>query len=865
MHESIGQIGHLAIIISFVTSLISTISFVLAELKKDDSEKKSWQTFGTWLFHLHSVAVISFIVALFVIIYNHYYEYHYAWSHSSNFLPTHFMISCFWEGQEGSFMLWIFWNVIVGQIILWKKDKWTNPVMAILISLQVFLTSMILGIVFFNIYKMGSSPFILLRDVMDAPIFSSNPNYVPEDGTGLNPLLQNYWMVIHPPTLFLGFALTQIPFAYCIAGLWRKDYAGWIKPVMSWSLIAALVLGTGIIMGGYWAYETLNFGGYWNWDPVENAVYVPWLVLIAAFHMMLIYKKNKTALKSTIGFVLASFLLILYSTFLTRSGVLGSSSVHSFTDLGLSGQLLIYLLFFLIASIVLAAVRWKDIPGGKSEGGGFTAEFWLFVGVIILSLAAFQVTFATSIPVINKIIGFFGEDGTWAPPADQITYYGKIQIWASIVVSFVAGIGQYIWWRGADKAQDPRTIKKFYFLLGGLFLFSIITVVSLNDAYGITNEQFAKYSVTGNNSILIDFIIKLLSFILLLTSSLFLLVTSIGTLIKVWKTKLSFTGVAITHIGLALLLIGILFSSAYDKIISENKTGMLISKDLPDDINLENILLYRNGPKQMNKYKLKYLSSRTEVIGFSEYVDDQLLHTLEDPHFALVKKDLLIEGDTVAKRGDSVEVVAENTYYEVEYESNSGEKFSLFPRSQVNPSMGFLASPDLQHNAEYDLYTHVSTVFNPDKKEWRDTTFHNIKTGDTLFINDYVTILDSVRGSNFVDGVSLAESKAIAVTAYFRVLSKERTFTITPSIVIVEQSQMARSPDHSDDVGIQLSFLSVDPNTETFTFSANTAQLDFIVLKVVKKPLINLLWIGTLLIIFGMTIAARKRYLEAKE
>lgn len=865
MHESIGQIGHLAIIISFITSIITTVAFVFAEVKKNDSEKKSWQHYATWVFHVHSIAVVSFIALLFVIIYNHYYEYHYAWSHSSNFLPTHFMISCFWEGQEGSFMLWIFWNVVLGQILIWKKNKWTSPVMAVLLSLQVFLTSMILGIVFFNVYKLGSSPFILLRDVMDAPIFASNPNYVPDDGTGLNPLLQNYWMVIHPPTLFLGFALTQIPFAYCIAGLWRRDYTGWITAVSSWTLVASLVLGTGIIMGGYWAYETLNFGGYWNWDPVENAVYVPWLTLIAAFHMMMIFKKNKTALKSTIGFVLATFILILYSTFLTRSGVLGSSSVHSFTDLGLSGQLLIYLLFFLVASITLAASRWKEIPGGKSEGGGFTADFWLFVGAIVLSLAAFQVTFATSIPVINKIIGFFGSEGTWAPPADQMTYYGKIQIWVAIVVSFIAGIGQYIWWNGSDKVKSQKTINKFYLILGGLFIVSTIIVIGYNASYGITNEVFVKYNVTGNFSILLKFIVKILSFILLLTASSFLLISAVGTLVKVWKMKFSFTGGAITHIGLALLLIGILFSSAYDKIISENKTGILISKDLPDDINLENILLYRNSPKEMNNYKLNYLGSRKEVVGVSDYIDGQLLHTLEDPHFALAKKDLIVDDQVVAKKGDSVEVVPENTFYEVVYESLDGEeKFSLFPRSQVNPSMGFLASPALQRNATYDLYTHVSTVLDPEKKEWRDTTFHSLKIGDTLFINDYVTILDSVRGSTFVDGVALDQSDAIAVKAYFRVLSKEKTFTITPSIIIVNKNQMAISADESDDVGIKLSFLSVDPNTETFTFSANTAQLDFIVLKVVKKPFINLLWIGTILMIIGFAIAARRRHLESK-
>jgi cytochrome c-type biogenesis protein CcmF len=103
-------------------------------------------------------------------------------------------------------------------------------------------------------------------------------------------------MVIHPPTLFLGFAATIVPFSFAISALWKKKYTSWIKPVMPWSLFAAAVLGLGIIMGAYWAYETLNFGGYWNWDPVENAIYVPWLVLIASIHTMLIYKKNHTAL-----------------------------------------------------------------------------------------------------------------------------------------------------------------------------------------------------------------------------------------------------------------------------------------------------------------------------------------------------------------------------------------------------------------------------------------------------------------------------------------------------------------------------------------------------------------------------------------
>ena len=166
------------------------------------------------------------------------------------------------------------------------------------------------------------------------------------------------------------------------------------------------ILGLGILMGGYWAYETLNFGGYWNWDPVENAVYVPWLILIASIHTMITYKNSETALKASIVLVIAVFIAILYSTFLTRSGILGDSSVHSFTDLGLSGQLLLYLLFFIVGAIVLSIVRWKEIPSTEKEASVYSREFWIFIGATTLCLMGFQVLAGTSIPVVEFYFGW---------------------------------------------------------------------------------------------------------------------------------------------------------------------------------------------------------------------------------------------------------------------------------------------------------------------------------------------------------------------------------------------------------------------------------------------------------------------------
>src|SRR5688500_16236542 len=159
-------------------------------------------------------------------------------------------------------------------------------------------------------------------------------------------------MVIHPPVLFLGFASTIVPFAFAMGGLWHKRYGEWVRPAMPWMVFSGMLLGTGILMGGAWAYEALSFGGFWAWDPVENGSLVPWIILIAGLHTMMIYRARKSALLSSYIFVTLTFLLILYATFLTRSGVLGDSSVHSFTDLGLSGQLLLFMFAFIIIAVV---------------------------------------------------------------------------------------------------------------------------------------------------------------------------------------------------------------------------------------------------------------------------------------------------------------------------------------------------------------------------------------------------------------------------------------------------------------------------------------------------------------------------------
>ena len=285
--------------------------------------------------------------------------------------------------------------------------------------------------------KIGSSPFVLLRDVIEDPVFVSNPNFVPDDGRGLNPLLQNYWMVIHPPVLFLGFAATLIRFHFALPDCGIKIHGvdqtlhcrGDCSQALCWALA--------FLMGGYWAYETLSFGGYWNWGPVENAVYVPWLIWLQLSTWWCSTKQPK-ADENLDGVGRVSFILILYSTFLTRSGILGDASVHSFTDLGLSGQLLIYLLVFTLGAIALMMARWKHIPPPKRSAATWSKEFWIFMGIATLCLMGFQVFAAHIIPCIEQILGLFGINSTMATPANQIEFYSRLQLW------FCCGCGDSI-------------------------------------------------------------------------------------------------------------------------------------------------------------------------------------------------------------------------------------------------------------------------------------------------------------------------------------------------------------------------------------------------------------------------------------
>jgi len=779
-----GNLGHLAVVVSFITSIFGCIAFFFAEKRPLET---SWGSLARGSFYIHAVSVISIVFCLFYIISHHYFEYHYAWQHSSRDLPVHFMISCFWEGQEGSFLLWIFWQMVIGLALLRTAGSWSNPVMAVVMLSQIALTSMLLGVKIFD-YKVGSSPFDLLRNTMgDAPLFKQ-PEYLSKikDGNGLNPLLQNYWMVIHPPTLFFGFATTIVPFAYVITALWRKHFGDWIKPALPWALLSGMVLGTGIIMGGFWAYESLSFGGYWAWDPVENASLVPWIMLIAGIHVMIIYKATGNSLIVAYTLIITTFVLVLYATFLTRSGILGNSSVHSFTDLGMSGQLLVFLFIFIILSIALMVVRWKEIPRSGKDEDIYSREFWMFIGSLILVISAFQITITTSIPVFNKIFG-----ANMAPPANPVAHYNKWQMPMAIIIAILSGFGHKL----KFKKNPPETLRK----LGLYALISLVLTAALYFAFDLHNWFFSG----------------------LLFAGLFTIVVNGAIIYPGASGKVKISGSSVGHIGFGILLIGVLVSSANKKIISLNESGMALNPEWDNKENVENVFLEKGKPGNMGDYVITY-------------------------------------------EGDSTEWV--NTYYRVNYKKINKEKggfdyeFNLYPNAQINPKFGLVANPDTKHYFSHDVFTFVSSV--PAQKssgKYLNEKKHIVKPGDTIFTNNGYAILERIN-SNVKPSEIDMKNLQILLGAELKVYNFDKTYSAVPMYGIKDNSIITFDAV-VEEAKLRFRFTEVDPVKRTITIE--TAEKDnsgnFIIMKAIVFPWINLVWAGTIIMVIGFMLAVRKR------
>ena len=567
-----GQLGGFLVWLGFGTALVSAVFYLVSFYKKD--QNRLVRSIARNLYSIHAFSVVSVAVVLYYLIFNHYFEYSYVWQYSSKELPVKYIISCFWAGQEGSFLVWALWQALIGYTLLWLARKWESPVMFIFSLSQAFVMSMLLGVNLLG-QKLGSSPFELLRTTVDnvwGTIFAMTDylKMIP-DGNGLNPLLENIWMTIHPPILFLGYALALVPFSYAIASFLKKDYHTWISRALPWTLLALFMLGAGILLGGAWAYVSLTFGGFWSWDPVENSSLVPWMTLVAGLHFMLISRKQNYARFAAYVMVALSYVLVLYASYLTRSGVLANTSAHSFGDNGMTMQLLIFLLVFFVMMVVLIARNIRKIHTNM-EDALLSREFWMFIGSIIMVLAAFQIVFTTSIPVFNTIF-----HTNIAPPVDRVGFYNRWQMpYALLIAAFIA-FSQLLAYRANDTSQF---LKKLPFPGIGAVVLTIPLVIS-----GMLNQM---------------------NYILLVIFTMFAVLSAIYNMV-VQKFKVWNTGGLVTHIGFVTFVMGTVLTFSNSRIISSNTSHF----DLGDNTaNTENLVLMKGDTLSMSGFWVTYVNNK---------------------------------------------------------------------------------------------------------------------------------------------------------------------------------------------------------------------------------------------------------------
>ncbi len=496
--------GAIALWVAFVSLAASTLFYVRS--LRGHAEARSWarQAYG-----LATIAVLIAGAVLVYLIVTHDFRLHYVYSYSDVSLPTRYLVATLWAGQEGSFLLWLMWGMLVGLPLIRYAQHYEERTMVVYNLAQISLLLILLR----------QSPFRFISDLA--------PGQVPADGQGLNPLLQNPWMTIHPPIMFLGYAATAVPFAFAVAALWGRRYDEWTRASLPWALVTVVTLGCAILLGGYWAYVTLGWGGYWGWDPVENASLVPWLASAALVHGMILPRARGRFRKLNFSLAVLAYVLVVYGTFLTRSGVLADFSVHSFVDLGITGWLVGNLAGAMLLGFGVLLWRWREIPSEPGDEPFFSRTVFFVVAIAALLGTAATVLVGTSAPLITRL----------ATKPSQVgpSFYNRVTLPIGVVLATLLGTVPFLHWKGTTKEFRNR-------LLVAAGFAAVCGVVAV--AVGARGALY----------------------VLFLLVSLF---AFFSNLLKTWdearKRKFRAAGGYLAHVGLGLMLAGIVISSAYDR------------------------------------------------------------------------------------------------------------------------------------------------------------------------------------------------------------------------------------------------------------------------------------------------------------
>jgi cytochrome c-type biogenesis protein CcmF len=724
-------IGNLSLILTLIAVVFSSILFLLAARGNKNYLKLARDIYLVAFFF--STIATAYLFYLFLA---HRFEVSYVYNYSSSDLPLFYLISSFWAGQEGTFLLWLFLGLLLGLFLLKKSEEMEGWTMFFYLLIQIFLLALLLK----------KSPFALEQGL-------------PPEGKGLNPLLQDFWMVIHPPVVFLGYAALEIPFALALAGLASKKFEKWLSLAFPWTAFSVLSLGAGIFIGGYWAYKVLGWGGYWGWDPVENASAIPWFTSIALLHGLILQKNRNVLKKTNLALALVSFLLIMYGTFLTRSGILSKFSVHSFEDLGINAYLSLFMILFLLISLILFIRRTPEIKGEKSGKEILTSEFVILLSIIFLAIFSAMVLFGTSAPIITGILGTASNVST--------LYYVRTSLPLGILIAFVLGISAFVLWK---KRESQEFLQKILIPLIATVILTILAFI-----LGVRNPLYLVF----------------------LLFSLWAFVANLFLFLKKLKTKTIYWGSYLAHIGIGLMLIGILTSSGYN-------TSQKLNLPLGEK-------------KEAYGYKFEY------------------------------------QGEEIGKK-------AQDSFLKIGIEKD-GKSFLAKPHLYFSEyNQGIMRKPDIKMGFSGDLY------LAPLEHQGLEPDNENLlilHKGEGVHRGDYhITFLEFDMSSHQGSG-------GMKVGAKLEVEYKNETSNLTPYLLMGKEEgpEKMAVPLPGGVDSLKLEKIDADNKAVLLRFIGSSFEKstgEYLILELSKKPLIWVLWLGTILVMMGLFLSTWRRAKELK-
>ncbi len=440
------NVGFVALTLALVLSLYAVVVAVVGARRRVAALVTSARNAA---FGVTGLLTLAVIIIEYLLITGHY-QTKYVHDVTNNAAPMFYRVTALWGGQNGSLLFWSWLMSIFAGLVLLNKWGSMRAMMPYVIAVAQFTLAFFLFLVVFF-----ANPFEQL-------------DFFPSDGTGLNPLLRHFGMIIHPPVLYTGFVAFVVPFAFAVAALITRQSGDlWIRTTRRWTLTAWLFLSLGLVLGGWWAYDVLGWGGYWGWDPVENASLIPWLVATPFLHSAMMQEGRGMLKRWNMALIMLTFCLMLNGTFLTRAGLI--SSVHTFAQSAIGPLFLGFIAVVFIFSLVLFALRWDDLRSDNELDSLFSRESFFLLNNLIFMGLAIAVWWGTHFPLFSEVIT--GEKIVVGPP-----FYEKTTgpLWA--VVILLMGVAPLIPWRRAKLSKLGDTLlwpMVFAIVVVGLLYFGL--------------------------------------------------------------------------------------------------------------------------------------------------------------------------------------------------------------------------------------------------------------------------------------------------------------------------------------------------------------------------------------------------------